>query len=168
MEDKKPPQDDATRLHTVLEVLRISGNKLATLLEYKSASSVYHVLEGRNKLSADMIEGIIKIFPEISYSYLKSGTGEVRLIREQDRIAQANLFGTTSPSTKTAEDEYKERERRKQEVKQTAEPRDPLSYNVATQLQMIIDNTAKSNALMEKLIEENIQLRNMLNKTENL
>ncbi|MGA9324794.1 MAG: hypothetical protein WBV47_01995, partial [Salegentibacter sp.] len=70
MTTSQPGQNDGKRLQTVLDSLYISANKMANLLEYKSPASIYHVLEGRNKLSSDMIEKIIKKFPSVNYKYL--------------------------------------------------------------------------------------------------
>ena len=88
----KPAQVDSVRLTTVLDLLHITGNKLSKILGYKSAASVYHVLENRNNLSPAMIEGIIKEFPEISYTFLKTGQGQPRLSTDADRQSQRNLF----------------------------------------------------------------------------
>lgn len=152
----KTAQPDMVRLQTVLDRLLISANKLANLLGYSSASSVYHVLKGRNTLSTDMIQGIIKNFPQVNYQYLKYGKGEPFLKTDSERIAQQNLFGFNADKKLDISPE------------QSAPPKDPLTYNVAQQLQYIIDNTQRTNELLGELITENQELRKaLLERIEN-
>ena len=60
-------------LNKLLKELRYSGLAFAKELEYKSHSSIHHVLSGQNSISDDMIDKIIKKFPQVSYWFLKKG-----------------------------------------------------------------------------------------------
>jgi ribonuclease D len=151
---KTPPQSDAVRLKTILDLLQISGNKLSKILGYKSAASVYHVLEERNTLSSGMIEGIVKKFPQANYIYLKTGKGEPILTDESKRTAQQNLFGSIMENREIPNEQIN------QAMNRPAS--DPLTYNVATQLQMIIDNTSRTNRLLEKLVENQNEMLKVL------
>lgn len=92
-ESSKIPISDSQRLKTVLDLLDISAYKLAKTLGYKTPSSVYHITEGRNQLSSDMINGIVKNYPRVNYLFLKEGKGEA-LLTMQDKIkGQQELFG---------------------------------------------------------------------------
>ncbi len=149
MDKSKTPQTDEKRLQTILDLLQISGNKLSKILEYKSPASVYHVLEGRNTLSSGMIESIVRKFPQVNYIYLKQGKGEPILTDDSKRIAQQNLFGSIIGEPSKSE--------QIERAVNSPSP-DPLSYNVASQLQMLIDNSNKTNALLEKFIDTQNEL----------
>ncbi|MBZ9629902.1 hypothetical protein LB465_03845 [Salegentibacter sp. LM13S] len=84
---------DAKRLEIVLESLGITAYGLAKKLGYKTASSVYHVKEGRNNLSSDMIHGIVKNYPRVNYLFLKEGKGEALLAKQDKITGQQELFG---------------------------------------------------------------------------
>lgn len=146
---ERQSQSEAVRLQTVIELLHISARKLATLLKYKSHGTVYHVLEGRNNLSPGMISKIVKKFPNVSYQYLKEGKGEPLLTRESEILAQQNILGLSKPIQDNLE-------------KAVNQNHDPLTYNVAQQLQLIIDNGMKANRLLEALLEENIEMKKLL------
>jgi hypothetical protein len=153
MEKSNAPQSDSKRLQTILDLLQISGNKLSKILEYKSAASVYHVLEDRNTLSSGMIEAIVKKFPQVNYIYLKTGKGEPILTDDSKRIAQQNLFGSIIGDTSKSE---------QIERAVNTPAADPLSYNVATQLQILIDNSVKTNKLLQQMVENQNELLKVL------
>lgn len=149
MTTSQPGQNDGKRLQTVLDSLYISANKMANLLEYKSPASIYHVLEGRNKLSSDMIEKIIKKFPSVNYKYLKAGKEEPLLSSDKEKQHQQDLFGFRK-STKSDDD--------MPEIPK----KDPLSYNVAVQLQEIIDQARIQNEYLSKIVAQNNEIKSLL------
>jgi hypothetical protein len=154
---KSQPQSDSVRLKTILELLHLSGNKLGKILGYKSAASVYHVLEGINNLSTGMIERIIKNFPQVNYLYLKTGKGQPILNDAAQRQAQQNLFGSIVRSDESIINKVINGE-----SLGSNNPNDPLAYNVASQLQQIIDNGNTLNATMEKLIQNQLKILDTL------
>ena len=89
--ENKAALADSERLKKIIEVLDTNPNAFSKKLGYSSHGSVYHVLNGLNSLSVGMIDRIIRAFPQISYEYLKHGTGEV-ILNEELKSAQMNYF----------------------------------------------------------------------------
>lgn len=90
---------DAEIMSKLLETLDISANKLATKLEYKSASSIYHVLDDNepNKITSKMAEKIVEIYPRVNFMFLTRGEEPV-LLEHSFAKGQANLFGIPGAS----------------------------------------------------------------------
>ncbi len=68
----------------------INAKTLASNLGYKTPMSIYHITRGVNSISEDMIERIIKNYPEVNYFFLKKGEGSP--LKEENAILQKNLF----------------------------------------------------------------------------
>lgn len=81
---------DSERLKNVLKALDISAAKLSRRLNYQSAGTIYHVINGINKISLDMATRIVEKYPEINFLYLLKGMGEV-VNKDQSKI-QKNIF----------------------------------------------------------------------------
>jgi hypothetical protein len=90
MEDEKK-LDDAKIIQSVLDAVGITANKFSVELGLKSPASIYHIIDGRNDLSAGMIEKIITRYPRISYDFLRNGVGEV-VVSEENSQNQMNFF----------------------------------------------------------------------------
>lgn len=131
---------DAKRLEIVLNHLQINGNKLSKILNYKSPASVYHVLEGINNLSSKMIEGIVSKFPQINYQFLKNGKGEALLNDSVEKENQRSLILALTGEH------------------QMSFPVDcklpKQGYSQADQLELLIENSKKTNLLLNALLEE--------------
>ena len=82
---------DSEKLSRVIEALDETANSISIKLEYSSAGSIYHVINGVNQLSKGMIERIVNTFPKVSYRFLKEGIGEPLLNSEELQV-QLNLF----------------------------------------------------------------------------
>lgn len=91
---------DAEILSNVLNALDITANKLAVKAEYKSASTVYHVLNGENNISTAMAEKIVELYPQVNILYLIRGEEPIILDRGKS-IGQANFFGNEKASYDT-------------------------------------------------------------------
>jgi len=67
--------EDSEILKNLLKELRYSGLQFGKKLGYSSTASIHHVLKGTNnrQMSDDMVNRIIKEFPEVNYWYLKKG-----------------------------------------------------------------------------------------------
>ncbi len=91
MTEKTNPQNDAQRLQTILERLDLSASKLSENVEI-NLTVIQSILNGDKDLSEDHIEKIIRKFKEVSYSYLKSGRGEILLHTDAEIRAQSNMF----------------------------------------------------------------------------
>lgn len=142
-----PAQNDATRLQTILDLLNISAFKLAKLVGITPAS-LYHILGGTNQISDNLAEKIIRRFDNISYAYLKGGTGDPILKTATERRNQHNLF--LLPGEKLDEVERSETET------------DLMKNDLYRQIQELIYQSKKSNDLMEKLIQENKEIKELL------
>lgn len=85
---------DAEIMDKLLKELRYSALAFAHELEYKSHSTIDHILKGRNKISNDLIDKIIKKFPQVSYWFLAKG--KLPVINENAKLvqSQANIFNS--------------------------------------------------------------------------
>jgi transcriptional regulator with XRE-family HTH domain len=83
--------EDKEILSNILEALDITANKLATKMGYASASSIYHILNGDNKISMDMAKKLVEIYPQVNYLYVTLGEEPILLGRSESR-GQGNLF----------------------------------------------------------------------------
>lgn len=156
MSTNKTTLSDAKKLQTILDLKFISANKLAHLLGYKSPASVYHVVEGRNNLSIDMISKIIKKFPDVNYRYLKDGKEEPILTDQSKIQVQKNMFGTSDSMSK--------QESLLKKVENPEEQQKPgsLSYNVYHyQLNELIEINKQQSDLLKKLLEKLGEITNV-------
>lgn len=84
---------DKEIIQQILTELRYSGLKFSQKLGYKSAGTIHHILANRNSISDDLIDNIIKNFPEVNYWFLKKGRLPVileeKLARNQMNILAA-------------------------------------------------------------------------------
>lgn len=74
----------------VLEALNTSANAFAKKLNV-TPGSIYHIINGLNVLSNQMIEKIIHAYPSVSYNFLKHMEGDV-LLNDYEKRNQMNLF----------------------------------------------------------------------------
>lgn len=80
----------AERMIKVLEALDITANAFAKKLNI-TPGSLYHIINGVNNLSNQMIDKIIHTFPNVNYNFLKNGEGEV-ILNDYEKRNQMNLF----------------------------------------------------------------------------
>ena len=66
---------DSQRMQTVLDEIPISSYRLTQELNL-SSGAIYHLLNGKNKLSKNMIDKICTLYPEVNKKYLLKGIGE--------------------------------------------------------------------------------------------
>ena len=83
---------DAEIMKTLLKELRYSANQFSKDLGYSSHSTIYHIQNGRNQISDDLVDNIIKHFPQVSYWFLKRGKLPVVLDEKMLIVHQSNLF----------------------------------------------------------------------------
>jgi hypothetical protein len=89
--------EDSKKLEEVINALGMSANSLSVKLEYKSAASVYHVVNGINKLSEGMIDRIVDYIPNVSLNYLKYGKLPI-LLADDDLNRQMSLLNKGVPN----------------------------------------------------------------------
>jgi hypothetical protein len=94
--DKNKLLTDADIMAKLLHELRYSALAFSKKLEYKSHSSIDHILKGKNQISESLMDKIIKDFPEVNYWFLKKGQMPI-ILSEKLKQNQANLFGTLEP-----------------------------------------------------------------------
>ena len=68
---------DKERLEIVLAHLRMNPNELAKSLGYQRTQRIYFVLKERNGISESLARDICSKYPELSYTWMKNGTGEM-------------------------------------------------------------------------------------------
>jgi hypothetical protein len=56
----------------VINAVKLTKNGFATKCKYKSAMSIYNILEGRNGISDDMAARKATLFPEVSYNFIQT------------------------------------------------------------------------------------------------
>lgn len=71
--DKK--KSDALILMDVINALKLTKNGFAMKLKYKSAMSIYNILDEKNGITDDMAARIIQTFPEVDYNFIRTGKG---------------------------------------------------------------------------------------------
>lgn len=87
--------EDSEILRNLLKELRYSGLQFGKILGYASTASIHHVLKKTNgrEMSEEMINRIMKHFPEVNYWYLKKGQLPI-ILEEKLAKNQTNiLFG---------------------------------------------------------------------------
>lgn len=75
--------DSSEVLKLLLNHLDISANKLSIEIGLKDNTSVYHIKNGRNKISREFAEKINVRFPEVNFSWLLTGEGNM-LVNESE------------------------------------------------------------------------------------
>jgi hypothetical protein len=95
--------EDSVIMQKLLTELRHTPFSLSKELEYKSHSSIDHIVKGRNMISGNMIDSIIKKYPNINYWFLKKGKMPIVLDNSKLAHSQANIFNS-GESNKKSED----------------------------------------------------------------
>ncbi len=90
---------DAEILTKVLEALGLTANAFSVKLKYKSPATIYHILNGVNNISDGFIVRVINEFPNINYSFMKIGEGDV-ILEGDSKKNQANLFNVNIEENK--------------------------------------------------------------------
>ncbi len=67
--------NSAKRLEEILNDLHISANKFAKEIGYTSSTKIQHVRNGRNDISAEVANDIVKKYPEYNYEWVFKGAG---------------------------------------------------------------------------------------------
>lgn len=83
---------DSEIMKQVLSALRYSGLAFAKKLEYSSAGTIHHILSGKNRISDDLVNNIVKHFPEVNYWFLKKGQSPV-ILNEKPKHNDQELLG---------------------------------------------------------------------------
>lgn len=77
---------DSQRILAVIEYSKMSRRSLGIDLGYADGAFLFHVISGRNGISAKLADKINKLFPELSYRWLIKGEGEMIVKKESNNI----------------------------------------------------------------------------------
>lgn len=94
--DNTQELEDSVIMKTLLKELRYSANAFATEIGV-TAQAIYYVIKGPNKFTPNLIDRIIKRFPEVHYWYLAKGKLPIILENPKLKQNQANLFNSAIP-----------------------------------------------------------------------
>lgn len=87
------------RIKEFIDYKGISAGELATSLDVQR-SNISHILNGRNKPGAALIEKLLLVFPDLNARWLLTGEGNMI-----NSVVSANVGGTTNlTSTKQVDD----------------------------------------------------------------
>lgn len=65
------------RLLVVISYSKLSKNAFAKRIGHSNGTTVYHILNGRNGISAKLAKEICDEFPEISFDWILEGKGDM-------------------------------------------------------------------------------------------
>jgi hypothetical protein len=88
---------DTAILAEIISALKLTKNAFSNKLKYKSAMSIYNVLEGKNGISDDMAARIVHTFPEVDFSFIRTGEGTPIKIGAIPSL-QRNLLNLDTPA----------------------------------------------------------------------
>ena len=80
-------------LQSLFAYLQMSAKQFSESIGEKRAEKLYHVLRGRNGVSEDLARTIAKKYPEINYTWLLTGEGEM--------LKQNTTYATLSATSDT-------------------------------------------------------------------
>ena len=69
----KTPLTDPEILELLLKEIHHTANSLGVVLNYSSSSSIYHILNGVNKISEGFATRVVSKFPNVNYLFLRNG-----------------------------------------------------------------------------------------------
>ena len=78
------------RIKKVIKYSGVTANKLAKILGYKSPAKLYYLVSGRNDISRDIMNDVIKLYPEINSAWLLTGEGEMLNHHHNDATNNTN------------------------------------------------------------------------------
>lgn len=64
-------------LENLINYLSLNGKQFATSIGLDRPDRIYHVIQGRNRISPDLAKRILQKYPEVNSSWLLTGEGEM-------------------------------------------------------------------------------------------
>ena len=86
---------DSEILKKVISSLNETPHSLSVKLGYKSPASVYHIINGVNKISSGMIDKIVTKFPNVSLQFMREGIEPV-ILAENNLKMQMEILNNNS------------------------------------------------------------------------
>ncbi len=65
------------RIEAILEYKKLNKNQLGKMIQGKRSNIIYDILSGKQKISGNVLEKIVILFPEINANWLVTGKGEM-------------------------------------------------------------------------------------------
>lgn len=93
-------KDDSKIMQNVIYELRTNALQLSKDLGYKSPTSIYHILQGRNGITIDLANRLVGLYPKVNFLYLTKG--ELPILKKDDKSIyqqKLNLFDDDSSPT---------------------------------------------------------------------
>ena len=127
-------KDITDRIENILREYDLSPSAFSDLIQVQR-SAMSHIFSRRNRPSLDVIQKVLKQFPEINSNWLLTGIGKMK---------QLNLFGDEptddGPSEKI----------RKEKFEKPASQNNPINYNA------VVNNPPQHNAIIESVYQQPI------------
>ena len=73
----------ADRIELLIKHSKLNRRHLGIRLGYKDGTALYHIIKGRNNISANLANKICDAFPDVNYNWLMGGEGEMLLNKEE-------------------------------------------------------------------------------------
>lgn len=81
-------------LDELLKHLHLNARQFASSLGLKRVDRVYHVLNGRNKMSVDFANLIVSVYKDVSYDWLLTGEGEMLKTGKAEVVEETRAIST--------------------------------------------------------------------------
>ena len=72
------------RIQNIIDYSKISRRAFGIKLGYRDGTFLFHLLNGRNGISAKLANSIVEVYPEISYKWILAGEGEMIIEPKED------------------------------------------------------------------------------------
>lgn len=96
MENPQKKLEDNVIIEKLLKEMRYSANSFAKELGL-TASAIYHIIKGENKLSQDLANRIILRFPEVNLLFLTLGQEPI-ILHKHTAQSQKNVLDEDIPN----------------------------------------------------------------------
>lgn len=90
---------DAEIIAKIMTAVKENGNSMSIALGYKNPRSIYAILGGENKISTNMANKIVDVFPQVNYLFVTRGELPI-LIDQSKAIGQQHILGFSKESPK--------------------------------------------------------------------
>lgn len=84
------------RFLQIIEEKGYTGYRLAKESNLITQSKLTHIRSGRNEVSADMIKGLLSVFPDVNYTWISTGKGDKIKNSLKQNLKQKTYAGQTS------------------------------------------------------------------------
>ncbi len=79
------------RITLIIKIKNLTASKFADEIRVQR-SSISHILSGRNKPSLELIQKILKKYPDIRTDWLLNGIGQITKVADIEKVTQTSIF----------------------------------------------------------------------------